>query len=114
MASSTIARPPIAVTSPLKLLINNRWVDSASGKTFPAIDPATGDEIAQVAEGDAADVDAAVRAARAAFELGAWSRMSGAERGKLLYRLADSIEKAGEELCRLEALDSGKPISDVR
>src|SRR5438552_3705885 len=107
-------RSPIAVTSPTKLLINNKWVDSASGKAFPAVNPATGDEIAQVAQGDAADVDAAVRAARPAFELGPWSRMPGAERGKLLYRLADAIESAGEDLCRLEALDSGKPISDVR
>src|SRR5690348_11533364 len=98
---------PIVTTSPVKLLINNKWVDSLSERTFPTVNPATGDELARIAEGDAADVDAAVRAARSAFEIGPWSRMPGSERGKLLYRLADAIESAGDNLCRLEALDSG-------
>ncbi len=81
----------------------------ASGKTFPTINPATGEEICQVAEADAADVDRAVKAARAAFEHGPWRKMSAAERGRLLNKLADLIEKHADELARLESLDNGKP-----
>jgi aldehyde dehydrogenase (NAD+) len=95
-----------------KLLINNRWVPSESGKTFPTINPATGEEICQVAEADAADVNKAVQAARAAFATkAAWRRMSAAERGKLLNRLADLVEKHSDELAQLEALDNGKPYA---
>jgi aldehyde dehydrogenase (NAD+) len=93
-----------------KLLINNRWVPSESGRTFATINPSTGDEICQVAEADAADVDKAVKAARAAFE-GPWRKMRASERGRLLYRLADLIEANAEELARLETLDNGKPLS---
>jgi aldehyde dehydrogenase (NAD+) len=92
-----------------KLLINNKWVDSASGKTFPTINPSTGETITQVAEADAADVDKAVAAARAAFDKGPWRKMSASERGLFMYRLADLIEKNREELAQLEALDNGKP-----
>ncbi len=95
--------------SATKLLINNRWVASESGKTFPTINPSTGEEICQVAEADAADVNKAVRAARAAFERGPWRKISAAERGRYLHRLADLIEKNADELARLEALDNGKP-----
>jgi aldehyde dehydrogenase (NAD+) len=95
-----------------KLLINNRWVPAKSGKTFATINPSTGEEITQVAEADAADVDLAVRAARAAFHpKSPWRRMSAAERGKLLYKLADLMEKHSDELARLEALDNGKPYA---
>ncbi len=97
-----------------KLLINNRWVDSESGKTFPTINPATGAEICQISEADSGDVEKAVRAARAAFDRGPWRRMSAAERGKLLYRLADLIEKNADELATLEALDNGKPATVAR
>jgi len=97
-----------------KLLINNRWVDSESGKTFPTINPATGAEICQISEADSRDVERAVRAARAAFDRGPWRRMSAAERGKLLYRLADLIEKNADELATLEALDNGKPATVAR
>lgn len=111
----TIAPPSISKTAAAvratKLLINNRWVDSESGKTFTTINPATGEEICQVAEAEAADVDKAVVAARAAFNRGSWRRMTAAERGRLLYRLADLIEKNAEELARLEALDNGKPFT---
>ncbi len=93
-----------------KLLINNQWVTSVSGKTFPTINPATGDVIANVAEADSADVDLAVKAARRAFHAKSqWRRMSAAERGKLIHRLADLIEKNKEELATLESLDNGKP-----
>ncbi len=91
-------------------VINNRWVPSESGKTFATINPATGEEICQVAEAGAADVDKAVRAARAAFE-GPWRKMRASERGRLLYRLADLIEANADELARLESLDNGKPLS---
>ena len=93
-----------------RMLIDNRWVDSVSGKTFETINPATGEVIAQVAEADAADVDLAVKAARKAFHAkAAWRRMSASERGKLLNRLADLIEKHAEELATLESIDNGKP-----
>ncbi len=97
--------------SATKLLINNRWVPSESGKTFATINPSTGEEICQIAEADAADVDKAVSAARAAFERGPWKKMQASERGRLLNRLADLIEKNADELAALEALDNGKPVS---
>ncbi len=93
------------------LLINNRWVPSESGKTFATVNPSTGEEICQVAEADAADVDKAVKAARAAFEQGPWRKMRASERGRLLHRLADLIESHADELARLETLDNGKPLS---
>jgi aldehyde dehydrogenase (NAD+) len=99
---------PVSAT---KLLINNRWIASSSGKTFPTIDPATGEEICQVAEADAPDVEKAVSAARAAFERGPWRKMPASERGRLLHRLADLIEARADELARLESLDNGKPVT---
>jgi aldehyde dehydrogenase (NAD+) len=104
---------PVAIKA-TKLLINNRWVNSESGKTFPTINPATGEEIAQVAEADAADVNKAVRAARTAFDGGAWRKMSAAERGRILNRLADLIERNADELALLESLDNGKPYKVAR
>lgn len=95
-----------------KMLIDGKWVDSRSGKTFETINPTTGDVICQVAEGDAADVDLAVQAARRAFESKAWRSMGPADRGRLLYKLADLIDKHTEELAALETLDNGKPIRD--
>src|SRR5437763_8252568 len=89
------------------LLIGGKWLDSVSGKTFSTINPATGETICQVAEGDKADVDLAVKAARKAFEEGPWQRMSAAERGRLLNKLADLIEENQAELAALESLDNG-------
>ena len=94
-----------------QLLINNQWVNSKSGKTFPTLNPSTGEEIIRVAEGDREDVDAAVAAARSAFDHGPWRRISASDRGKLLNRLADLIEKHADELAELESLDNGKPVS---
>ena len=105
----TALREPPVVVGPTKLLINNRWANSRSGKTFPTINPTTGQEICQVEAADAADVDDAVHAARAAFERGPWRKMSAADRGRLLSRLADLVEKHADELALLEALDNGKP-----
>jgi aldehyde dehydrogenase (NAD+) len=97
--------------SATKLLINNRWIESESGKTFPTVNPATGEDIGEVAEADAADVDKAVAVARAAFDRGPWKKMHASERGRLLNRLADLIEEHGDELAALESLDNGKPYS---
>ncbi len=102
---------PIRAT---KLLINNRWIASQSGRTFATINPATGEEICQIAEADAADVGRAVSAARAAFEHGPWRKTPASERGRLLNRLADLIEAHADELARLESLDNGKPLSIAR
>jgi aldehyde dehydrogenase (NAD+) len=96
------------------LLIDGQWVEAASGKRFPTFNPATGELIAEVAEADRADVDRAVVAARRAFESGPWSKMSAAERGRLLYRLADLVEENLDELAALETLDNGKPIRDSK
>ena len=96
-----------------KILINNEWVDAVSGKTFPTINPCTGEKIIDVAEGDKADVDKAVAAASEAFKLGSvWRTMDASQRGRLLYRLSDLIERDREYLARLETLDNGKPYSD--
>jgi aldehyde dehydrogenase (NAD+) len=96
------------------MLVDGRWLDSTSGRTFPTYNPATGEVIAQVAEGDQADVNLAVKAARRAFEEGPWRRMNARGRGRLLYKLADLIEKHADELAALETLDNGKPINDSR
>ncbi len=96
-----------------KLLIDNQWVESISGKRFETINPATGEVICDVAEANAADVDRAVTAARKAFARGSeWREMSATRRGELLYKLADLIEANKEELARLETLDNGKPIQE--
>src|SRR5919202_6603979 len=104
-------RPPKVKDQPM--LIGGKWVDSVSGKTFPTLNPATGETICQVAEGDKADIDLAVKAARKAFEEGPWPRMNAAERGRLLNKLADLIEANKEELAALESLDNGKPYRDA-
>ncbi|HUB95141.1 MAG TPA: aldehyde dehydrogenase family protein [Stellaceae bacterium] len=97
-----------------QLFIGGKWVDAKSGKTFDTFDPGTGRVIAQVAEADAADIDAAVAAARQAFETGPWARMSPSERGKLMWRLADLIDANADELAELESLNNGKPLATAR
>jgi phenylacetaldehyde dehydrogenase len=95
---------------PRKMLIDGQWVDAASGKTFATYNPATGEVLAQVAEGDQADIDRAVKAARKAFESGSWRDLSPSKRGSLLWKLADLLEGNLEELAELETLDNGKPV----
>jgi phenylacetaldehyde dehydrogenase len=97
-----------------KLLINGRWVDAASGRSFAVFDPSNGQQIAEVAEGGPEDVNAAVSAARRAFEDGPWPRMKPTERGKLVWKLGDLLEARAGEFAELEALDNGKPIRDAR
>jgi len=93
-----------------KLFINNEWVEPQSGQMIDVINPATGKVIAKAAAGGAADVDRAVRAARAAFESGPWPSMPPVERAKLLWRLADGIEAAADEIAYVVSLDNGMPM----
>src|SRR5712692_11288921 len=88
-------RPPKIKDQPL--LIGGKWLDSASGKTFETLNPASGEVICQVAEGDKADVDQAVKAARKAFEEGPWSKMGPHERARYLFKIADLIEQNADE-----------------
>ena len=114
MATATEPRRATRPTLQTKMLIDGQWRDSVSGKTFETIDPATEEVIARVAEGDAADIDLAVKAARRAFDSGPWRTMDARDRGRLLYKLADLIEQNIDELAALETLDNGKPISESR
>src|SRR5262245_13646221 len=97
------------IATPRQLFINGQWADAASGKTFETPDPATGATLARIAEGDAEDIDRAVRAARRAFEEGPWSRMTPSERGRIIWRIGDLILEHVDELAQLESLDNGKP-----
>jgi len=102
----------MAYTGPTKLFINNEWVDSVSGKSFETINPANKQVIASVAEGDKADVDKAVKAARVAFQ--SWRQSNPTERARLLHKLADLIIEDADEFARVEALDNGKSIGIAR
>jgi betaine-aldehyde dehydrogenase len=104
---------PAASDTPRKyqLLIDGKWVDAESGKTFTTPNPATGETLAEVAEADKADIDKAVKAARKAYE-GKWSKMSARDRGRLLYKLSQLIEANSQELAALETADNGKPIRE--
>ena len=82
---------------PRKMLINGKWVDSASGKTFQSFNPATGSVLAEMSEGDREDINRAVSAARAAFDGGPWRKMTPSERGRAIWKLADLIEQHTEE-----------------
>ena len=96
-----------------QLFIDGQWVDAESGKTFETPNPATGKTLAEVAEGDKADIDKAVAAARKAFE-GKWSKTSARERGRMLYKLSQLIEARAKELAELETADNGKPIREAQ
>src|SRR5690606_8666254 len=97
-----------------RLFIDGRWTEAQSGERIDVLDPATAQRIARIAAGGAADVDAAVKAARRALSTGAWPRMSHAERSKLVYRLADAVERVADELALIETLDAGNPIRSTR
>src|ERR1700735_3144917 len=97
------------IATPRQLFINGQWADAASGKTFETPNPATGETLARVAEGDAEDINRAVRAARVAFD-GPWSRMTPSERGRIIWRIGDLILEHTDELAQLESLDNGKPF----
>lgn len=101
-------------TNDRPLFIGGDWVDALSGQNFPVVNPTTGATICQVAEAGPADVDRAVKAARKALDAGPWAKMDAADRGRLLYRLADLIERDAEDLAALESLNGGKTIRDAR
>jgi aldehyde dehydrogenase (NAD+) len=109
--TTTYSAPEVKCT---QILIDGEWRDSASGKTFQTVNPVTEQPICDVAEGGPEDIDAAVVAARRAFEHGPWSKMDARDRGRLMNRLADLIEENFDELAALETLDNGKPIADAR
>jgi phenylacetaldehyde dehydrogenase len=103
------------VSSKRRMLIGGRWLESVSGKTFPTHNPATGEILTSVAEGDNEDIERAVRAARAAFELGPWrTKLTPSERGRLIWRLADLVEAHLEEFAQIESLDNGKSVVVAR
>ncbi len=97
-----------------QLFIDGQMVEAVSGKTFATINPATGEILAEVAEGEAADIDLAVRAARRAFDDGPWSRMTPSDRGRIIWRIGDLINEHLEEFAELETLDNGKPLAVAR
>ncbi|HZP44390.1 MAG TPA: aldehyde dehydrogenase family protein [Candidatus Binataceae bacterium] len=98
---------------PKQLLIGGKWVPAKSGKTFETINPANEEVLALVAEGDRADIDEAVAAARRAFEAGRWPSLGPHQRARYLLRIADLIEQHADELAQLITLDNGKPISEA-
>ena len=100
--------------APQKLFINGQWTDAASGKTFATPNPATGETLANVAEGDAEDINRAVGAARQAFDDGPWGRMTPSDRGRLIWKIGDLILEHADELAQLESLDNGKPVAVAR
>src|ERR1700710_3017690 len=108
-----ITRPPYADGSYKRMLIDGKWVDAASGKKFETHNPATGELLATVAEGDARDIILAVAAARRASE-GSWSKVKPFERQRMRLRVANIVEKNFEELSQLDTLDMGAPISRTR
>ena len=118
MGTISLAQVDPRVTSflekPRQMLINGKWVDAISGKTFPTYDPSTGEVLATVAEGDQADIDLAVKAARKAFDSGKWRKMSPSDRGRLMWKLGDLIDAHIEEFAYLESLDNGKPLTIAR
>ena len=97
-----------------QLFIDGALVDARSGRTFDTVNPATGETLATIAEGDTADIDLAVRAARRAFDDGPWGRMTPSERGRIIWRIGDLISEHLEEFAELETLDNGKPLAVAR
>jgi betaine-aldehyde dehydrogenase len=107
---SSIARADVKT---YKNYVNGQWVGASSGETFPVYDPSTEEVIAHVAAANAADVDAAVKAARTAFDTGPWRQTSAADRGRLLYKLAEKIRANATQLAELECRNNGKPIVEA-
>ncbi len=116
---SSTATPSVPATQktfevrPGQLFVNGEWRAPRAGKTFDTINPANGRVITHIASADEADVDDAVMAARRAFDDGAWPKMAAAERGRLLWKLADLVEKYHDELAYLECIDAGKTITEA-
>lgn len=107
---STIAKTSVRA---YQNYVNGQWVSSSSGKTFSVYDPSTEEVIAQVASSNAADIDRAVKAARAAFDSGAWPTTTAQDRGRILFKLADKIRQNAAQLAELECRNTGKPIVEA-
>lgn len=120
MIQSLLSKPDVSpkvaafVARTHRMFIGAEWRDATSGDAIAVLDAATGEVIAHVPSGNAADVDLAVGAAREAFEKGAWALASGGERARLMLKLADLIDAHSEELAELEAYDTGRPVSETR
>ncbi len=114
METETLLTPAPAKLPTGKLFINNQWLDAADGRTAPTINPATEAPIQEIAQGTAEDVNRAVRAARRAFDSGPWATMNVYDRGKLLIKIGELVEKYGDELAYLESVDMGTPITFSR
>src|SRR5688572_12575311 len=97
-----------------RLFIGGRFVESATGRTIPVIDPTSGQEVAHVPEGDAHDIDKAVTAARRAFDAGPWPKLRPSERERIMLRLADLLERDAEEFSEVESVNSGRTLSNTR
>src|SRR5258707_210424 len=110
MATATARPPARPAVRQTRLMINNEWVDASDGGTFDTLNPARGEVLAKVAHATAKDVDVAVRMARKAVETGPWSKMDAADRGRLMFKLADRIEQEAGELAMMESLNCGKTI----
>lgn len=102
------------LASDRKILIDGKWGPALTNQTFPTCNPATGEPLCQVPEGQQADIDLAVKAARRAFDTGAWRKITSSERGKLIWKLADLMESRIEDFAQLESLDNGKPVGVAR
>lgn len=117
-ASAASARVESATSTflnrPRELLIGGKWVPAVSGELLDVFDPSTARVLAKIAAGGAADIDAAVKAARRAFSSPPWAKLRAVERARLLYRLADAVESNADELAWLESLDGGNPVRSVR
>jgi aldehyde dehydrogenase (NAD+) len=111
--TATMKRPAPPAIKLTKLLIDNQWVDPVEGGSFETYNPATGEVLAKVAAASAKDVDKAVRAARRALDAGPWATMDAADRGRLMYKLADLVERDSKDLAALESLNCGKTITDA-
>src|SRR3981189_522444 len=111
--AENLAVAPFLRSSPKKLFIGGRWVEAASGKTFPTLDPSNGEVLAKVAEGDREDVDRAVKAARASFESVSGRELPPGGGSRILWKVGDLIEERAAEFAELDSLDNGKPINEM-
>ncbi len=114
MAQATLKRPAAPAIPQTRLFINNEWADPIDGGSFETYNPATGQAIAKVAAAGPKDVDRAVKAARKAVETGPWSKLDAADRGRLMFKLADLVDANANELALLESLNCGKTITDSK
>lgn len=111
--STTVTSPRLQafLAEPQRLFIGGQWVESSSGKTFPTYNPSTGKKLTEVAHGTATDIDAAVAAARQAFDEGSWVRMRPNTREELLFAISQKMQEWADDFAVFESLDNGKPLS---